>query len=361
VNIPAGFADNRLILRRNGNLLQFVNAHNNQFLLNQPLEAIQSLTILGAANKSDLLTVDVGYGGSFVIPGGLLFDGGNGSRPDRLVMLGTAGADALVIRGDQVGVNGILIGLRRLEQVSLEGRAGDDTYEVAALGVPVSVVDGGGSDRLDFSTASAGVTLNLARTSAQRPLPGQSPLTLKGTFETVVGTQFADRITGSRAADRIWGRGGDDRIYGGGGDDFLYGEAGNDYLFGEGGNNVLLGGEGSDQLTAGPGRNVLIGGLGSDNLKGAQGDDLLIGGTTDYDANDTALRAILAEWGSRRSFAARIDNLLRGGGSNGGYVLRKHETVRDDNLRDALFGGSGNDWFLDFDSDFVADRGSRDR
>jgi hypothetical protein len=183
----------------------------------------------------------------------------------------------------------------------------------------------------------------------------------QGTFETVVGTQFADRITGSSAADRIWGRGGDDWIYGGLGDDFLYGEAGNDYLFGEGGNNSLLGGEGNDQLTAGSGRNVLIGGLGADTLKGARGDDLLIGGTTDYDANDTALRAILAEWASRRSFAVRIDNLRNGGGSNGGFVLRKRETVHDDDARDALFGGPGSDWFLDFDSDFVADRGPRDR
>ena len=40
----------------------------------------------------------------------------------------------------------------------------------------------------------------------------------------------------------------------------------------------------------------MIGGSGESSLTGGQGNSILIGGSTDFDANDQALLAILQEW-----------------------------------------------------------------
>ena len=66
---------------------------------------------------------------------------------------------------------------------------------------------------------------------------------------------------------------------------------------------------------------MLIGGLGRDSFYGRSGDDILIGGTTDHDANEEALLAILAEWEQQTPIDDRIANLTNGGGANGLYLL----------------------------------------
>jgi hypothetical protein len=154
---------------------------------------------------------------------------------------------------------------------------------------------------------------------------------------------------------------GDDVLRGGGGDDILMGGPGNDKLSGGGGRNILVGGDGNDELEAGVDRGLLIGGNGQDRLKGSARDDVLIGGTTAYDANETALMAILSEWKSPRSFAARMGNLSTGVGANKNYRLKLGETVFDDAARDTLFGGAGSDWFLAFLTDELLDRRRGDR
>jgi hypothetical protein len=152
--------------------------------------------------------------------------------------------------------------------------------------------------------------------------------------------------------------------YGGAGDDdiqvaggitlpaWLYGGDGNDRLKGGGGNNVLLGGAGDDQLLGGAGRNLLIGGLGADQLVGSKSDDLLIAGPTAFDANVAALNAIMAEWTSARSFAARVANLSGSGSgprANGNVFLLASgpgATVFDDGAVDQLQGAAGTDWYF---------------
>lgn len=119
---------------------------------------------------------------------------------------------------------------------------------------------------------------------------------------------------------------------------------------------IIDGGKGNDHLKGGGGRNVLIGGLGADRLVGGAADDLLIAGFTAFDANDAAMTAILAEWISSRSYAARIAN-LQGTGSgtpfaerlNGNYFLKgsgPDATVFDDGDPDRLTGAAGRDWFF---------------
>jgi Ca2+-binding RTX toxin-like protein len=149
-------------------------------------------------------------------------------------------------------------------------------------------------------------------------------------------------------------------VHGGAGDDniavsdqvgtsaWLYGDEGNDVLRGGRGNDVLLGGDGNDRLFGGRGRDLAIGGRNADQLNGEGGSDLLVSGTTAFDASESALDALFAEWTSGRSYAARVANLSgtgRGPRRNGSFFLRG-ATVFDDGARDVLTGGRGNDWFF---------------
>jgi hypothetical protein len=81
----------------------------------------------------------------------------------------------------------------------------------------------------------------------------------------------------------------------------LYAGSGNALLAGGGGANLLVGGAGNNVLIGGRGRNLMIGGGGRDLLIGGCRGDILIAGRTDYDHNEVALRALLAEWASADS------------------------------------------------------------
>jgi autotransporter-associated beta strand protein len=160
----------------------------------------------------------------------------------------------------------------------------------------------------------------------------------------------------------VYGQAGNDVILVGtsvSNDAWMYGGAGNDALTGGGGNNILFGEDGDDVLIGNRGRNLLIGGTGADWLFGRPGDDILIGGTTAWDANESALSAIMDEWTSAADYQTRIGH-LRGttpGGLNGSVVLDA-TTVHDDLAIDHLHGGSGLDWFFAGVGDVVIDQGS---
>jgi Bacterial Ig-like domain (group 3)/RTX calcium-binding nonapeptide repeat (4 copies)/NHL repeat len=146
---------------------------------------------------------------------------------------------------------------------------------------------------------------------------------------------------------------------------WLYGGDGNDRLKGGSGPSLLLGGSGDDLLAGGSNRDILIGGDGADHLVGNGGDDLLIGGYTSYDANDTALSAIMAEWTSAHDFATRVANLADQSSSptfanrlNGNYFLLDSgagQTVFNDSGVDTLEGDAGADWFFTGAADKLSD------
>jgi len=157
------------------------------------------------------------------------------------------------------------------------------------------------------------------------------------------------------------------------------GGAGNDKLKGGSGADVILGAEGNDTIIGGGGRDLLIGGDGCDRIIGDSGDDILIGGTTSFDIDDSnldqaqitlgqsfdgALRAILAEWNSQRSFCKRVKNLKNGSGSddrlNGPFFLQRGITVFDDSDRDCMTGSRGKDWLISFDGDKLTDNKNKD-
>jgi Ca2+-binding RTX toxin-like protein len=153
-------------------------------------------------------------------------------------------------------------------------------------------------------------------------------------------------VTGTPLAQGVLLKGGDD----------------DDVLVAGSNTNLLLGGAGNDQLFALAGRHLLIGGAGRDLLFAADASSrsgsILIGGSTLYDGDDQALRALLAEWSSRRSLRTRIANLTDGSGSrrrrNGNHFLNA-DTLVDDGIADLLVGDARADWFLPFPENQVVD------
>jgi Ca2+-binding RTX toxin-like protein len=139
----------------------------------------------------------------------------------------------------------------------------------------------------------------------------------------------------------------------------LVGEAGNDTLRGGRGPDVLLGGAGADRLYGNDGRDLLIGGAGADLLQGGVHNDLLIAGTTAHANDDQALKAIMQEWTSDRSYATRVQNLATGAN---GLPKLDATTVFNDTAADTLTGGSYLDWFFaDLGLDTLTDRATGER
>jgi uncharacterized delta-60 repeat protein len=133
---------------------------------------------------------------------------------------------------------------------------------------------------------------------------------------------------------------------------WLYGR-GNCRLKGGSGNNVLIGDGSGNTLVGGAGRSLIIG-HGNDRLVSNGGQDILIAGSTSYDSDEVALAAIMAEWTSSDSLAARIANLTDNTASslfsasrkNGNYFLLNsgpNQTVYSDSSADTITAGSGPD------------------
>jgi Ca2+-binding RTX toxin-like protein len=311
--------------------------------------------------------------------GAIILDGMDGK--DTVKITGTSDIDELDLADSGIvfSGSGFFVRLNNVEQITVDGRAGDDIYQISDLSAKTTIVDNKGTDLLDFSDAVVAVNVNLASASAQRIFgPGNAnTLTLRGRVENVIGSPQDDFIRGNSAANWIEGRDGNDRIYGGAGndtifgglgDDWLYGEAGNDSLFGELGNNMLLGGDGNDLLDVdasvglvATGRNLLIGGKGQDTLRGGAGQEILVGDTTTYDARTAALAAIMQEWTPDNDFLTRQARLTEGLVDSGNArsklrLARKTRsnpsgTVLDESAADQLFGGPGDDWFFSFGND----------
>lgn len=167
------------------------------------------------------------------------------------------------------------------------------------------------------------------------------------------GGEGDDALYGDEDADELYGDVGNDRLEGGVGNDILRGDDGNDiltgfdgddFLYAGFGNDIISGGSGNDLLATDGGKNLLIGGRGSDSLFGGSGDDILLGATTSYDQDLDMLEMILDRWNAIGDYSLRISNL-----EDEAFLayLQAGATVFDDLMQDELFGGDGNDWFLE--------------
>ena len=161
---------------------------------------------------------------------------------------------------------------------------------------------GAGSDTLDYSENTVGVTVNLATNTASGGTAQGD--TISG-FENVVGGSGNDTLTLSNTAGLADGGAGNDLLIGGTGNDTLIGGAGNDTLQGGAGNDTLIGGEGNDTFIA-DGTADLIADFGAGSGSISDGDQ------TNNDFVDLSAyynSTTLAEWNAANP-SNQFDNVL---------------------------------------------------
>ncbi|WP_172329791.1 PA14 domain-containing protein [Mangrovicoccus sp. HB161399] len=267
----------------------------------------------------------------------------------------------------------------------LDGGTGDDVFRIGASSGQILVAGGDGTDMIDFSAASSGITADLAAGSASDAAGAFSVGVLKergdlshliaeatlgkrlgsvsgawsGEFgiENLLGSAQGDTLSGDDGANLIAGAGGDDSLSGGRGSDTLAGGSGDDTLGGGRGNDLLSGGEGNDLVLGGGGNDVLELGVtlgtlqgdrdtldgGADNpAEGNAGDMVSFNAAEPYlgaTVNLAAGRAVLRHAGQQVADIADIE-------SAAGTVL--DDQLAGDGRANLLYGVDGDDLVLGF-------------
>ncbi len=230
---------------------------------------------LSGGAGTDLLS---GGGGSDILeggPGGDTLNGGGGGGRD-IASYASASAGVTVNLATPASNTGDAQGDNFTHIHDLLGSAhndtltGDNLANIIEGGAGRDALDGGGgNDTASYSTASAGVTVNLA-TPADNTGDAQGDTFTN--IETILGSPHDDTLTGDGSANILAGTAGDDTLSGGAGDDRLNGATGDDTLNGDAGDDTLIGGDDDDTLNGGAGDDALIGGD-DDTLNGGAGDD----------------------------------------------------------------------------------------
>ena len=186
--------------------------------------------------------------------------------------------------------------------------------------------DGGtGTDIVNYTLASAGVTLSMITGGTAGEAAGDSFTAI----EWVFGSNFDDSITGDSGNNRLEGRDGNDT---------LNGEAGNDRLLGGDGNDVINGGDGVDTIFGQDGDDVMSGGADNDFFFGGAGADSHDGGSGTDTVSYLASGPIAIENGVGVGGDAAGDtfvNIERYFGSTGDDII---------NASGVLLGNGGNDY-----------------
>ncbi|MFO0776940.1 MAG: calcium-binding protein, partial [Nitrospira sp.] len=194
---------------------------------------------------------------------------------------------AAAINGTGNGNNNIIIGNRANNTLSgqegndwLNGGGGNDTL---SGGLGDDTLNGGtGQDTASYSTATAGVVVNLNNGAAQNTGAAGIDTLVLGTIENLIGSNFNDSLVGDAANNVLSGLAGNDTLNGGSGNDTLIGGLGRDLLNGGVGNDLFDYNTVGDS-PGGAGRDVITGFIGNGTLAGDQID------LRDIDANTTLL------------------------------------------------------------------------
>jgi len=168
----------------------------------------------------------------------------------------------------------------------LKGLDGDDVLDG---GLGDDSLDGGaGIDVVDYSKATAAVTIDLRQVTQSTVMGVDTFISIEGS----IGSAFNDVMIGGR----------------------LEGLSTNDLLLGDAGNDILFGGAGHDQLYGGAGNDTLTGGPGQDILDGGDGDDLILLDGYDFDqafggAGADSFRFLSGSWGMIKDFQSGVDHI----------------------------------------------------
>ena len=273
---------------------------------------------LAAGTNRLLLTGAVNGDGDYIfnVTGNAGADTMFGTDLDRNFFYGGGADDVLTggARGDLLSGqdnNDVLNGLAGNDQLS--GGAGSDTLDG---GLGDDTLDGGdNSDTASYASATAAVTVSLAR-QGQQQNTGNAGLDTLTSIENLAGSRFGDTLTGDGGANVIEGGAGNDTLDGGAGKDSASyasaasgvtvslavkgaqqtGGAGNDRLAnfeglaGSAFADTLTGDAKANTLAGAGGNDVLRGDAGNDRLEGDDGVDVAVysGSFTDYDIVATA-------------------------------------------------------------------------
>ncbi len=152
----------------------------------------------------------------------------------------------------------------------LLGLAGNDTLngnggnDVLAGGAGADELVGGtGADTATYTLATTGVTVNLAKPSINT---GEAKGDTYASVESLIGTNYADRLYGDAGGNGIAGGFGNDRIAGGSGGDVMVGEFGADDLYGGSGADIFRFNDLWESTVAAAGRDTIF------DFSGADGD-----------------------------------------------------------------------------------------
>lgn len=173
---------------------------------------------------------------------------------------------------------------------------GASTYSGGSADRAETIWDGGGHDKIDATSESSAVTIDLREGVSHVTTIGNTHywIAYGANIEEARGGSGNDTIYGSNEKTTTQelendpynsaGTGktsisGDNTLKGGNGDDSIRGWTGDDSIEGEGDSDKLFGDEGHDILKGGAGADSLFGGAGNDTLDGGAAVDFLDGGT----------------------------------------------------------------------------------
>ncbi|MBH0181393.1 MAG: hypothetical protein HP490_06890 [Nitrospira sp.] len=235
--------------------------------------------VLDGGAGDDILIGDAdgqigGGGGSDLLIGGAGNDTlvGGGGRDTYVFNLGD-GLDTIVEgigEGNRLRFGGgvdsasVTLGIEVGDTLLVRVEASGDGVRIAGFGVQTPA----GSHPIDSFEFADGTVLSYS----QLRMRGFQHFGTAG-GESLLGTEYNDRIAAGAGNDVIVGFGGADTLLGEDGNDNMTGGADDDMLDGGGGNDQLSGAEGNDVLVGGAGDDQVFADLGSDRLMGGAGND----------------------------------------------------------------------------------------
>lgn len=243
---------------------------------------------------------------------------------------------------------------------TLYGLNGNDTF-IGGLGSD-TIYGGNGRDTLDYSFATADITVSLLAGTSSGADTGNDTLSSIETLKLGSGNDIA---IGDNNDNWIYGGDGNDNITGLDGDDTFYGGAGNDIFDGGDGTDTvdyssitvaidarlststgssaqtgtdtysnienIIGGSGDDTIHGNGGSNILYGGSGNDRLESHTGNDIIYGGDGDDYIDACGNSDIL--------YGGAGADILIGGGSDDIFMFMFADGLGDiDNIRDFNIG-----------------------